>query len=182
MKRNLVSLFIVIFLTLPVISLASGQQGHDAHGGHGGHAAPADSGGHSGLGSMHDSHAPAMAGQGESFMLGEVEVDGVKAMAHVSDVSAMMAKAGRPENFHLMLMFADSASGAAIGEGVAAVKIQGPGQQEAGKPVALIGMAGHFGADLQLSDNGVYTFEVGTKLADGKKRQYQFQFEKHGGH
>jgi hypothetical protein len=37
-----------------------------------------------------------------------------------------------------------------------------------------MGMEGHFGADIVLPEKGEYHFKVGTKLADGQKREYHF--------
>jgi hypothetical protein len=37
-------------------------------------------------------------------------------------------------------------------------------------------MQGHFGADVALSEKGKYEFTVGTKLADGEKRQFEFSY------
>ena len=39
----------------------------------------------------------------------------------------------------------------------------------------LMGMSGHFGADVILDKSGEYTFQVGSKLADGQTRQYEFK-------
>jgi hypothetical protein len=39
--------------------------------------------------------------------------------------------------------------------------------------LSMHGMEGHFGVDLTLAA-GTYKFAVGTKLADGKKRQFEF--------
>ena len=40
-----------------------------------------------------------------------------------------------------------------------------------------MGMQGHFGADITLSETGEYKFMVGTKLADGEKRQFEFEYK-----
>jgi hypothetical protein len=37
-------------------------------------------------------------------------------------------------------------------------------------------MDGHFGADIVLPEKGKYLFKVGTKLPDGKTRQYEFGY------
>ena len=42
--------------------------------------------------------------------------------------------------------------------------------------MALVVMDGMFGADLALIEKGEYRFTVGTKLADGKKRQFVFKY------
>lgn len=73
-----------------------------------------------------------------------------------------------------MVMFNDAATGAAIEQGTVAVKIIDPKTGKAGGPIALMGMGNHFGADVALTEKGEYQFQVGTKLVDGNKRQFQF--------
>jgi hypothetical protein len=92
-------------------------------------------------------------GQGGMIMLGEEEQNGVKAM------------------FHLMVMFHDAGTGKTIGSGTVAVKIESPDGKEAA-PVKLMGMQGHFGADVNLDKPGIWHFRIATKLADGKVRQF----------
>ncbi len=111
---------------------------------------------------------------GDMIMLGEMTVAGVQGMAHLSDVGEAMAKMGMKENYHLMLMFSDQ-SGAPIAEGTVAVRITDPGGRQS-EPMALMPMDGMFGADLALSEKGAYRFAVGSKLADGKKRQFEFDY------
>ena len=117
----------------------------------------------------------SMSMQCDMIMLGNSVEDGVKAMAHLKDVKAAMAKMGMDTTHHLMVMFEDEASGAPIESGAAAVKIKGPDGKE-GDAVKLMGMQGHFGVDVALSEPGEYHFTVGTKLADGKKRQFEFEY------
>ncbi|MDF1578214.1 MAG: hypothetical protein P1P81_07205 [Desulfobulbales bacterium] len=117
-------------------------------------------------GSMTTSHT-------ELAELGEQTVDGVKATAQLGDVREAMAAAGQPMTHHLQILFTDPASGETIESGSAAVKVTTPAGEE--QPArSLHGMEGHFGVDLTLSAAGNYKFVVGTKLADGKKRQYEF--------
>jgi len=126
-------------------------------------------------GMKHEEHGGMMMEKG-MVMLGEKTEDGVKAMAHLNDVKDAMAKMGMKETHHFMVMFMDVKSGEPITEGTVAVKIEGP----AGKtsdPVKLMGMEGHFGADIVLTEKGKYEFKVGTKLPDGQKRQYEFEYE-----
>jgi hypothetical protein len=119
----------------------------------------------------HDS----MKMQGDMIMLGDDTEEGVKAMAHLKDVKEAMAKMGMKETHHFMVMFMDAETGKAIESGTVAVKIKGPSGSE-GEAIKLMGMQGHFGADIALSEMGEYTFKLGTKLADGKKRQFEFEF------
>lgn len=122
----------------------------------------------------HKGHS-GMEMDGDTLMLGEQVVEGVEAMAHLKDVKEAMAKAGLSKTHHLMVEFIDQAKGEGLEQGIAAVKVVDPAGKES-EAVALVGMDGHFGADLALSETGDYLFKVGTKLPDGKKRQYEFKF------
>lgn len=114
-----------------------------------------------------------MMGEG-MIMLGEETEEGVKAMAHLNDVKAAMAKMEMKETHHFMVAFVDAAE-EPVTEGTVAVKIKNPAGKE-GKAIKLIGMEGHFGADIVLPGKGEYHFKVGTKLADGNKREYHFHY------
>lgn len=116
-----------------------------------------------------------MMTQGDMIMLGDAVTDGVKGMAHLKDVGEAMAKMGMKETHHFMIMFMDTEIGEAIEAGTVAVKIKDPAGTE-GKAIKLMGMQGHFGADVALDQKGEYHFKVGTKLKDGKKRQYHFHY------
>lgn len=170
MSKSLVKILVAMFvLSLPVGALAMShghgdhgkkesvekteKKGHDDHSSHGSHE-------------MEDGMA----------MLGDEVKEGVKGAAHLKDVSEAMAKLGMKENFHFMIMFMDTKTGKPIEEGAVAVKITDPAGKETGAPVELVGMDGHFGADLALTKKGEYHFKVGTKLPDGKKRQYHFHY------
>jgi len=113
--------------------------------------------------------------EGNMAMLGDAVEDGVKAMAHLKDVKDAMAKMGMKTTHHLMVMFADADSGKPIDAGMAAVKITGPDGKES-EAIKLMGMQGHFGADVALAGPGAYHFSIGTKLPDGKKRQFEFDY------
>jgi hypothetical protein len=154
MRRKLSLLLAALFIgALPMGAAAmSHEHGKMEHGEHGG-----------------------MMMEGGMVMLGDQTVDGVKAMAHVKDVKAAMAKMGMKETHHFMVAFVDAA-GKPITEGTVAVKITAPDGKE-GAPVSLMGMEGHFGADVALAAKGAYGFKVGTKLPDGKTRQYEFKYE-----
>ncbi|MBB5347415.1 hypothetical protein JWG42_06015 [Desulfoprunum benzoelyticum] len=164
MKTKIAAILATLLLALPLGALAASQE----HGGHGTmKAKPATPPG--------DMKMDGMNMGGEMTMLGETTVDGVKAMAHLNDVGAAMARMGMQENYHLMVMFSDGATGAAIAEGTAALKVTDPAGRETG-PMEMMAMAGQFGVDLALTEKGGYRFVVGTRLADGKTRQFQFQY------
>jgi hypothetical protein len=119
-------------------------------------------------------HGAGMAAAGSMLDLGTASVDGVKGMAHMKDVRASMAKMGMKTTHHFMVMFSDEKSGKAIESGTVAVKITSPDGTVTG-PMELMGMAGHFGADVILDQPGSYTFQVGSKLTDGQTRQFEFK-------
>ncbi len=159
------ALAVLFILSIPFGALAMSheKEGHKGH----------DHGKMEGM--KHDAHS-GMAMEGGMIMLGDRTEDGVKASAHLKDVKAAMAKMGMAETHHFMVMFMDTTTGKPIETGTVAVKIKGPKGEE-GKPVELMGMDGHFGADVTLAEKGEYEFKVGTKLPDEKKRQFEFKFQ-----
>jgi hypothetical protein len=120
----------------------------------------------------HEGHS-GMAAAGNLLDLGTVADKGVAAMAHLKDVRTAMAKLGMKTTHHLMIMFNDEKTGKSIEAGTVAVKITGP-DGTVTDPLELMGMQGHFGADVTLDKPGEYRFQVGSKLADGTARQYDF--------
>ena len=167
MKKQWIYLLVGILLgTAPFTSAAMDE--HKGHGlktetekeAHAGHAQKSHSG---------------MEMDGETLMLGEQVVEEVEAMAHLKDVKAVMAKVGMDHTHHLMVEFYRVFDGEPMEQGLAAVKIIDPAGKESGA-LTLVGMDGHFGADLTLAEKEEYLFKIGTKLADGKKRQYEFKF------
>jgi len=158
MKKKLLQLITTLFF----LTLAAGSQAMD-HGttGHGDMAGMTHSG---------------MEMGGEDIMLPEATVKGVKAMAKLRDISKAMAEAGMNMTHHFMVAFSDAATGKALDSGVVAVKVVDPAgkKQEAAKMMA---MDGSFGADVALSRKGKYVFEVGTKLGNGEKRQFSFEYQ-----
>ncbi|WP_432822216.1 hypothetical protein [Trichloromonas sp.] len=168
-NRLIVTLATVLTLSLPLGAIAMDHKAHD----HGSHAGME----HKSMEGMeHDQMKHGgMAMSGNMIMLGEQEVEGVEAMVHLKDVKENMAKMGMPQTHHFMVMFVDTNTGESVEQGIAAVKIVDPAGAES-EAVGLMGMQGHFGADVALSAPGEYVFKLGTKLADGKKRQYEFKY------
>lgn len=155
-KRSILSLiFLMIF---PVAALASG--GHDHGDGHSG----VDDSGH------HDS----MSTDGGMAIVGSMSSKGVKGMAHIKDVRETMAKMGMEATHHFMIAFVDEETGKQIEKGKVALKLTNPDAKS--ETIELIGMDGHFGADLVLDKSGEYHFKLGTKLEDGTKRKYHFHY------
>lgn len=116
---------------------------------------------------------------GDMKMIGECERDGVNAMAHIKvygpDAVASMSKMGMNGTHHLMIYFQKSGDKEMMTDGMAAVKITGP-DGKTSKPVKLMAMGQAFGSDVAMSEPGEYKIEVGTKLKDGKKRQFEFYY------
>jgi hypothetical protein len=102
-------------------------------------------------------------------MLKDVVVDGVKGAAHLMD-----APDGKGQM--LMVMFTDEKTGAMVKEGRCAVKIETP-DGKVGEPLMLMEKNGMFSARVNLEHKGMHRFVVGTKLADGQKRSFQFHHE-----
>ena len=122
----------------------------------------------------------AMAKKGDMhkgmLTVGEQTVDGVKAIVYLKDVKETMAKMGMKETHHLMIHFFNEKDGKTITEGSVAAKIKGPDGID--KPaIKLMGMEGHFGVDVVIEQKGAYVFTIGTQLADGVKRQFEFKYE-----
>jgi len=92
----------------------------------------------------------------------------------MKDVRASMTKMGMKTTHHFMVMFNDEKSGKPVESGKVAVKITGPDGTVTG-PMELMGMQGHFGADVILDKKGEYKFQIGSKLADGTSRQFEFK-------
>ena len=160
MKRGLIACAILSLLALPTIPRAETHADHGAMQ----------------MGEQQGDHGAMPTMRTKTIMLGEETVDGVKGMAHLNDVGAMMAQMGQKENFHFMVMFSDAKNGTAIEQGTVAVKIIDPKGGKPGEAIALMGMGNHFGADINLPAKGEYQFQVGSKLADGKTRQFTFTY------
>jgi hypothetical protein len=150
-------LTLTLLLTLGLTGTVLAMPGME----HGGSHETSSMTGHD-MGGSHDDLAP----------LGEQTVDGVKAVAMLGDVRAAMAAAGQPMTHHLQILFTDLAAKKTVEAGTVAVKVTTP-SGEVLPAMPMHGMEGHFGVDLTLAA-GNYQFSVGTKLADGKKRQFEF--------
>jgi hypothetical protein len=158
MKRSLIAFAALAFLNLPAAAIGAQP--------------PADHSQH--MMPPHGDHGAMEKTRTQTIMLGEQTVDGIKAKGLLNDVGAMMAQMGKKENYHFMVMFSDAATGAAIEQGIVAAKITDPTTGQASEAIPLMGMGNHYGADVALPNKGEYKFQVGTKLTDGKTRQFQF--------
>jgi len=185
MKKLLVTATILIFAAaFPLMAAASSGE-HEGHEHKMEHKMDMDHDGHH-EGMEHGDHGHMDHGKmmGDMVMLGNDDEDGVKAMAHLKvyddAAKASMAKMGMTSTHHFMIVFADDKSGTPVTEGMAAVKVKAK-DGEAGKAVKLMpmkmDMGTGFGADITLPGPGEYEIKVGTKLADGKKRQFKFEYK-----
>lgn len=123
---------------------------------------------------MHKGHD--MAAEGADFVeIGKDTQDGVvvtvKVKAYDEKTRATMEKMGMNATHHVMVFFADEKTGVAVTSGKAALKIKG----DDAKPAMLMQMGTGFGSDVNLTEM-MTTFEIGTKLEDGKKRQFEIMF------
>jgi len=154
MKHMTITLLAMIFaMGMPISSDAMSHEDPNTHKGH-----------------------DMSADQDDSFVeIGKDTQDGVVATVKVKTYDektlASMQKMGMDATHHVMVFFANENSGDAIAEGQVALKVKG---KEA-KPVKLMLMGTGFGADVSLQE-GMHTFEIGTKLEDGKKRQFSVMF------
>ena len=123
---------------------------------------------------MHKGHDMA-AKDGDFVEIGKDTQKGVVATVKVKvydeKTKATMAKMGMNATHHVMVFFTDEKSGDAIDSGKAALKIKG----EDAKPAMLMKMGTGFGGDVNV-EGGMSTFEIGTKLEDGEKRQFSVMF------
>lgn len=130
---------------------------------------------HSKMAGMDHSAMPGMGGDAKMIMLKDNVQDGVKAAVHLADITKAMADMGKKATHHFMVMFSEEKGGKSVTGGTVAVKVTDPAGAT-GEATKLMGMGDGFGADLILGKPGKYVFEVGTQLADGKKRQFHFEY------
>ena len=126
-------------------------------------------------GDMHKGHD--MSNMEEGFVeVGKDTQDGVVATVKVKTydekAKATMAKMGMNATHHVMVFFTDEKTGESVGSGMVAIKVE----NQDDKPVMMMQMGPGFGGDVSIKEKGMYTFEIGTKLADGKKRQFEVEY------
>lgn len=181
MKRLTVAILAATFaLAIPLAASAMKHMDHGDHAEHGkamaeekmqhGDMKHADHGEHKG----HDMHKRHDMGDDDFAELGKDVQKGVVATVKVKtyddDTKAKMAKMGMAATHHVMVFFTEESSGKALG-GKAALKVK----DQEGKPTMLMQMGDGFGADVNLGA-GMHTLEIGTKLQDGEKRQFEVGF------
>jgi len=171
MKRLTIAILALVFATgLPVAATAMKHMEHGEHG-----KAMAEEKMQHGKDMSDDMHKGHVTDDSDDFVeIGKDTQKGVVATVKVKtydeETKATMAKMGMSATHHVMVFFVDEASGKALG-GMAAIKVKG----QQGKPAMLMQMRDGFGADVTLG-SGMSTLEIGTKLDDGKKRQFEVGF------
>lgn len=136
-----------------------GDMTHEDHGEHKGHD----------MGKAHDMEGHG--GHGGMMPIGEATEGGVKAVAKVMTYSPEKVEMIKATH-HVMVYFTDAATGKEITEGKVALKIKS--HEGTSKPMMLMLMGSGFGADIAV-EKGHYELLVGTKLGDGKKRQFEYE-------
>lgn len=118
-----------------------------------------------------------MQGMKGIIVLGTDTQAGVKAMAHLMSVPQPMSSNSAGILYHFMVMFNNEKSGAPITGGLVALKIFAPSGAVRG-PIRLMpmtmGLVKGFGAGVRVIEHKKYRFEVGCRLLDGRKRQFNF--------
>jgi len=165
--KNIRKPLLVLLLTL-MIPVAAMAMNHDGHGG--------GSMNHDSSASMdHDGGMGGMSMGGDMIMLEDVTVDGIVGAGHLLDVKEKMAQVGMSMTHHLMIGFKDG-HGHGVPGGLVAVKVEAP-DGSVSSPIKMMAMSGAFGADIALDQKGAYRFIIGTKLADGKPRTFNLQYD-----
>jgi hypothetical protein len=175
MKRFTIAIMIMAFaMGIPVVVMAMdhGDMKHDDKGMKKGHEMGMDHGKEM----SHDMQKDHDMGGGDDFVeVGKDTQKGIVATVKVKtyddETKATMAKMNMDATHHVMVFFADEKSGESVGGGKAALKVK----EQGGKPTMLMQMGEGFGADVKF-EGMMITFEIGTKLEDGKKRQFSIKF------
>lgn len=121
----------------------------------------------------HDMHAMGGAAH-EEVVNGVKATFRVQTMADAMKAMGMEMPKGVKETHHVSVAFTDAKSGKALTEGVVKVKIIAPDKSEQSKD--LMGMQGHFGADVEMVKKGKYGVMCKFQLKDGKTRQAKFWY------
>ena len=112
------------------------------------------------------------------ILLGEQTVNGITAMAHISDIGAMMAKMGRKENSHFMVRFTDMSTGTAMTPGAAVLKIIDAQQAQFGETLELVGTDELFEAIVFVPAQGKVTLQVEYSAPNRQPLHFPFQLKR----
>ena len=151
MKKLVLTLAAILTLTAPA-AYAADHEGHDMHAGHAAMSGPA--------------HEEVINGVKATFT--------VQTMADAMKSMGMEMPRGVKETHHISLSLKDVKSGKALTEGEVKIKVQNPDKSDQSKD--LMGMHGHFGADVVMTAKGKYGVMCKFKTADGKVRQVKFWY------
>lgn len=129
-------------------------------------------------------HDTMPMGHGDHSMMGKGNVayqevvDGVKATFAVTNMweqmKGMEMPRGMKETHHIAVEFKDAMTGKPLTEGTVKVKVIGPDKTEQIKD--LMGMHGHFGADVDMAKKGKYGVLCKFQLKDGTVRSAKFWY------
>lgn len=160
MKKKLIGLLGVVFLVALPLAAIAGQ------------------GGMGGMNGMQGKDGmPAM--NNNMIVLSTQTVDGVKGMGHLMKAMKGKDSMGMQATHDFMLVCSDAKTGAFLSDGLVALKVTDPAGHTSA-PMKLMpmkmGMVKGFGVGVNLTEKGTYKFEVGSKLADGEKRQFEFSY------
>ena len=120
-------------------------------------------------------------GGGHSSAAHEEVVDAIKVTFIIQTMSDAMKEMGMEmpkgvrETHHISLAFKDTKSGKTLMANEAKIKVIAPDKSEQTKD--LMGMHGHFGADLVMSAKGKYGVMSKFQMKDGKVRQVKFWYQ-----
>ena len=140
--------------------------------------------GEKGHGSMSGMHGEGKAEGHDMKKMGDKVFEGkigtLHGEARLVDMKAQMAKAKVSEKMkahmknthHVAISLTEPATGKPVTEGKGAVTVTGPDNRAV--TTGLMGMQGHFGADVNLPVPGKYSFQVEVE-AGGKKGKAAFQ-------
>lgn len=149
MKKMIIAVAAVLaFSAIPLVSFAASP-----HGGHGDHQGDV-------------AHEEVVEGVKVTFKVMSMK-------EHLKAIGQEMPK-GMKETHHISAEFKDVKSGKALTEGEVKVKVQSPNKTDQTKD--MIGMQGHFGADLEMSKKGKYGVMSKFLLKDGKTRSAKFWY------
>jgi hypothetical protein len=125
-------------------------------------------------GHNHSSHASMGSAAHEEVVDGVKATFTVQTMADAMKAMGMEMPTGIKETHHISLSLKDVKSGKALTEGEVKVKVQGPDKKDQTKD--MMGMHGHFGADVDMAKKGKYGVMSKFKTSDGKVRQVKFWY------
>jgi hypothetical protein len=176
-KLTITCMTMLLVMGLPMLALSASHGDHDMHKGHEMNMDHAKEKAHD-MHAGHDMHKGHDMSGDDFVEAGKDTQDGVvatvKVKAYDEETVDKMKAMGMAATHHVMVFFADEKSGDAIVAGKAALKVKGSGDDSA-KPAMLMLMGNGFGTDVNLQGMMI-TFEVGTKLEDGKKRQFEVSY------